>query len=173
MGGVRRVLVAAGVLAAAVSASADCPTDGFAYAPAYVGKFKSYGFATDFLDPIEDSRAVSGKTGPVCAECDDEPRGVLLAAKREFGGGFFQYPVPVGDSFCASVRVDVSGTTAAGALAGFEFDSPAVPIDVIPTSYVFVGVQDEDGTKVVWVDESGESVGTPLALPAGPLTPAW
>ena len=170
MGGVRRVLVVAGVLAVAGAASADCPTDGFAYAPAYVGTFKSYGFATDFTDPIQDFRAVSGKTGRICADCADEPRGVLLGAKHEFGGGFFQYPVPVGESFCASLRVDVSRVTASGALAGFEFDSPAVAIDVTPMSYVFVGIQDEDGTKTVWVDESGESVGTPLALPAGTTT---
>jgi hypothetical protein len=53
-----------------------------------------------------------------------------------------------------------------GAFAGVEFDSPAVPIDLLPETYVFAAVQDLDGVLTVWVEVNGASVGTPLALPA-------
>jgi hypothetical protein len=170
MRGLRQVLLAACLLAVAELASADCPAGGFAYAPAWVGAFKTYGIATDFQDPIEQVRAVAGKTGRICKECEGKLRGIQLVSKRAFGGGFLQFPVPVGESFCVSARVDVSRMNTTGAFAGLEFDSPAVPIDVLPATYLFVGIEDEDGIKSVWVDESGESVGTPLTLPADTRT---
>jgi len=166
MGGLRRVLLVACLLAIADLASAECPAGEFAYAPGWVGAFKTYGLATDFEDPILHVPAVAAKTGRICRECEGKRRGIQLASKREFGGGFFQFPAPVGESFCVSARVDVSRMDTSGAFAGIEFDSPAVAIDVIPATYLFVGIQDEAGVKTVWVDESGESVGTPLMLPA-------
>jgi hypothetical protein len=167
MGAVCRVLLVACLLAVAGGASAECPPGEFAYAPGWVGAFKTYGFATDFDDPIQDVRAAVGKNGRICKGCEGKRRGVQIVSKREFGGGFFQYPLPVGESFCVSALVDFSRASAPGAFAGLEFDSPAVPIDVLPTTYVFVGLQEEGGVWSVWVDESGMSVGTPLALPEG------
>lgn len=169
MGGLRPALLVACLLAAGELASAECPSGGFAYAPAYVGSFGSYGFATDFVDPVEHVRAAKGKTGRVCKECQGKRRGIQLVSKREYGGGFLQYPVPVGDSFCVSARLDVSRMKKPGAFAGLEFDSPAVPLEVLPESYVFVGVQEEDGTQTLWVEESGDEVGS-LVLPAGTRT---
>jgi hypothetical protein len=163
----RTLLLAATLLAAAGPASAECPQADFRYAPAYPGLFKSYGYPTDFRDPITELRSVSGKTGRICPDCGEKRRGVLLVSRGPLAGGFFQYPVPIAGSFCVSATVDISRMLGEGAFAGIEIDSPAVPIDAVPLSYVFVGVDPENG---VWIDGGGESVGTPLTLPEGTQT---
>lgn len=170
MGGMRPLLAAA-LAALATPAAADCPEGEFRFAPAYVGTFKSYGFSAAFVDPIDHARAATAKTGKLCVDCEVPGRGVLLAPKttpeRNYGGGFFQAPVPVGDVFCASARLDLSALAGPGAFVGVEFDSPALPIDQSPESYVFVGVEDLEGVRSVWVEVSGAGVGAPLALADG------
>jgi hypothetical protein len=163
----RTLLLAASLLAAAGPASGECPPADFHYAPSYPGPFKSYGYPTAFRDPITQARSVSGKTGRICPDCSERRRGVQLVSRGALAGGFFQYPVPIAGSVCISAHVDISRMAGEGAFAGIELDSPAVPIDTLPLTYVFVGVDPENG---VWIEASGESVGAALMLPEGTQT---
>src|SRR5262245_8158980 len=131
MGGMR-ALVAAGFFALAVPAGAACPESDTYFSPAWNGPFKTYGIPTAFMDPTDGGKAVTGKTGKVCAGCEATGRGVVLSAKREFGGGYFQLPFDVGATFCARALVDVQKVTGPGAFVSFEFDSPAVAVDEAP-----------------------------------------
>jgi hypothetical protein len=166
MGGMLAI-VAVGLVALAVPAAAECPVSSIYYAPAYNGAFKTYGLATALLDPVDGKKAVVAKTSKQCADCETPTRGVQLASKREFGGGYVQFPFDVGATFCAVANIDVSRVVGPGAFASVEFDSPAVDVAESPISYVAVAVEDVAGVRTVWVEVSGAPVGTPLELPDG------
>jgi hypothetical protein len=163
MGGMR-AFVAAGFIALAAPAAAVCPDSEMRFAPAYNGTFKTYGFPTSFMDPIDAKKSVTGKNGKLCADCESPFRGVQLTSKREFGGGYFQFPFEVGQTFCTSARIDVSRVVGPGAFAHIELDSPAVEVAQSPLTYVFVAVQDIMGVRTVWAEVSGVPVGDPFEL---------
>jgi hypothetical protein len=164
-----RALVAAGFFALAAPAAAVCPDSEVRFAPAYNGTFKTYGFPTSFMDPIDAKKSVTGKNGKLCADCESPFRGVQLTSKREFGGGYFQFPFEVGQTFCTSARIDVSRVIGPGAFAHIELDSPAVDVAQSPLTYVFVAVQDILGVRKVWAEVSGVPTGDPFELSADEL----
>jgi hypothetical protein len=166
MGGMRLLLGVCLGVAVAGAAGAECPPGAFHYAPGYGAPFKAYGYPADLRDRVTHKRAVSARTAKLCRGCDSPRRGVQLASRQDAGGGFFELGLPLGDTFCASALFDVSRMGADGAFAGLEFDSPAVPIDAIPMTYVFAAVQNTAGVLSVWTEVNGQP-GAPLELPAG------
>jgi hypothetical protein len=166
MGGMRLLLAVCLGVAVAGAAGAECPPGAFHYAPGYGAPFKAYGYPADLRDRVTHKRAVSARTAKLCSGCDSPRRGVQLASRQDAGGAFFELGLALGDSFCASALFDVSRMGADGAFAGLELDSPAVPIDVIPLTYVFAAVQNTAGVLSVWTEVNGQP-GAPLELPAG------
>jgi hypothetical protein len=168
MGGLRALALAVALLAAASGARAECPPGAFHYEPTFGASFKSYAFPASLLDPVEGFRSTKARTAKICPDCPEKRRGVQLAAARSDGFGFsygvFQVPVALGPSFCLAGLLDLSRASGPGHLAGFEFDSPAVGIGTIPTTFVFVGAMEDAGVRTLFVDVSGTPGGT-LDLP--------
>jgi len=114
------------------------------------------------------------RTAPICSPCEEPERGAVFRSTTDGGFGFFQTGVEVRAEFDASVRVDASRMDTPGALGGIEFDSPAVPIGVIPDRFLFVGAsRAQDGTLTVFANDSGTNVGQPATFEVDHIELDW
>lgn len=114
------------------------------------------------------------RSATICWACEEPTRGSVLRSTVDGGYGFFQAGFPVGGEFDASVLLDATRLETPGALGGVEFDSPAVPVGVVPNRFFFVGaLRAEDGTLTLFANDSGTNVGQPASFDADEIELDW
>ena len=136
-------------------------------APSFRPAFGTYGFSYDL-------GGVRIRSATICSACEAPERGAVLRSTTDGGFGFFQGGFDVGPQFDGRVLIDAAGLDTPGALGGVEFDSPAVPIGVVPGSFFFVGAsRAQDGTLIVFANDSGADVGQAASFTGDEIELDW
>jgi hypothetical protein len=121
--------------------------------PSFRPGFDTYRFGYDL-------GGVRIRSASICVACEEPERGAVFRSTTDGGFGFFQSGTQVGAEFDSRVRLDAARLDTPGALGGVEFDSPAVPIGVVPQRFLFVGASRAvDGSLTVFASDSGTNVG--------------